>query len=172
VIPLAREFFGSPASGSFSYPIFLPDARIAAVDLCVTNLVGNSETSKLNVTGTAERGLRTLSGGQFTLQVDGRLAIENDATPDLVVESPHSVWDIRAVVQQAPTLADVQVQLRQDDDVYCTLTIPAGRTFSNVVNGFGLPPLRALAKLHLDITLVPQIADSLPGSDLTVMVRL
>ena len=32
-VPFAKDFFGSPASGSFSFPISLPDVRIAAAEL-------------------------------------------------------------------------------------------------------------------------------------------
>ena len=102
----------------------------------------------------------------------GHLAIENDATPNLVVESAHSVRDIFAIVQQAPTQAGIQLQLRQDDEIYCTLSIAAGETQSSVIGGFGLPPLRTMAKLHLDVLSVPQTSGSVPGSDLTVTVRL
>jgi len=56
--------------------------------------------------------------------------------------------------------------------VYCTLTIADGATTSNVVDGFGLPPLAADARLSLDITSVPAAANTLPGRDLTVTIRL
>ena len=62
--------------------------------------------------------------------------------------------DIFAVVSEAPTPADrrrSQLQLRQGSTVYCTLTIADGATISNVVDGFGLPPLAAGAQVSLDI---------------------
>ena len=40
IVPFLRDFFGSPASGSFSFPVFLPDVRIAAAELFVTNSKG------------------------------------------------------------------------------------------------------------------------------------
>ncbi|MCP5117661.1 MAG: hypothetical protein GY953_43110, partial [bacterium] len=79
VVPFVKDFFGSPASGSFSYPMFLPDARIGAAELYVTNIRGNSETTRNNFTGTVDYGLRTLSGGQLSIQVEGYLAIETNA---------------------------------------------------------------------------------------------
>ena len=33
----AQDFFGSPASGSYAYPITIPDVRIAAAELFMTN---------------------------------------------------------------------------------------------------------------------------------------
>ena len=42
IVSFVRDFFGSPASGSYSYPIFLPDVRIACAELFVTNSIGNS----------------------------------------------------------------------------------------------------------------------------------
>jgi hypothetical protein len=43
---------------------------------------------------------------------------------------------------------------------------------SNVVDGFGLTALTASSVLSLDVVSVPTAADSLPGSDLTVIIRL
>ncbi|MEZ5353025.1 MAG: phage tail protein [Bryobacteraceae bacterium] len=172
IVPFAREFFGSPASGSFGFPMFLPDVRIAAAEMFVTNTRGNSETQRLSFTGTTQQGMRTLSGGEITLQVDGPLAIQSNAAPPFVVDRAHSVGDIFAVLGSAPAGSPVTVQVRQDNEVYCTLTIPAGATVSNIVNGFGLPPLAELAKLNLDIVSVSQLATDSPGRDLTVVIRL
>ncbi len=172
VVPFVRDFFGSPASGSFSYPIFLPDVRIAAAEMFVTNARGNSETARNSFTATVDQGLRTLSGGQLSIQVDGYLAIESDAAPPLVIEDAHSVRDVFAVVQQAPTGAPIELQLRQDGEPYCSLTIPAGETMSNVVDGFGLPPLGEKSEVTLDVVSVGQTAETTPGSDLTVTIRL
>src|SRR5581483_2931706 len=35
VVPFARDFFGSPFSGSWSYPIFIPDSRLASAEFFV-----------------------------------------------------------------------------------------------------------------------------------------
>ena len=42
VLPFAQDFFGSPSSGSYAYPITIPDVRIAAAELFMTNSRGNS----------------------------------------------------------------------------------------------------------------------------------
>jgi hypothetical protein len=172
IIPFSRNFFGSPASGSFSYPIFLPDVRMAASDFIVHNTFGNSETSKASFTATVDGGLRTLSGGQFTIQVEGFLAIQAKAAPPLIIEDSHSVRDIFAVVGEAPTGAPIQLQLNLDGVAYTSLTIPPGSTISDTVKGFGLAPLQSLSKLTLDITSVGQSFQTTPGSDLTVVIRL
>jgi hypothetical protein len=172
VVPFVRDFFGSPSSGSFSYPIFLPDGRIASAELSVTNTRGNSETKTVTFTYTVDSGLRTLSGGQFSIQVEGYLAIQSNAAPPLVVQDSHSVRDIFAVVREAPTGAPVELRLRQNEVVHCNLTIPANSTVSNTVSGFGLPSLAAGAQINLDIVSVGQGADSLPGRDLTVTLRI
>jgi hypothetical protein len=62
--------------------------------------------------------------------------------------------------------------LRQNSEVYCLLIIPVGATVSNVVNGFGLPPLAADAQISLDILSVAQGGQGTPGRDLTVTLRL
>ena len=172
VTAFPKDFFGSPASGTYAFPIFLPDVRIAAADFFVTNAQGNSETAKKSFTQLADQGLRTLSGGQLTIQIDGYLAIQSGAAPPLVIEDSHSVRDVFAVVREAPTGGDVELRLRVDQAEYCRLTIAAGASISNVIDGFGLPPLRSMAQLHLDVLTVGQSAGSTPGRDLTVALRL
>ncbi|MEK7406861.1 MAG: phage tail protein [Acidobacteriota bacterium] len=169
IVPLVKDFFGSRASGNFAYPIFLPDVRIASAELFVTNTHGNGEPEALSFTNTFDSGLRTLSGGQISIQVEGDLAIQTKAAPPLVIESWHSVGDIFAVVHDAPTGSAIGLRLKQDQTTYCTLTIPAGQTISNVVNGFGLAPLKADSRLDLDIVAV---GSETPGRDLTVTIRL
>jgi hypothetical protein len=172
IIPFARDFFGSPASGTYSFPIFLPDVRIAAAEMFVTNMRGNSETKRIGLTATTQQGIRTLSGGEITLQVDGPLAIQTNAAPPYVIDRSHSVGDIFAVVGVAPAGAPVTMEVRLDNALYCALTIPAGQTLSNVVSGFGLPPLTELSRLHLDIVSVSPSGLDSPGRDLTVVIRL
>lgn len=173
IMPFVRDFFGSPASGSYSYPIFTPDVRVAAAELFVTNSVGNSDTARISFTNTAEGGLRTLSGGQISIQVEGGLAIQTDAAPPFVIDEARAVRDVSAVVRQAPVGGEIQLQIRQNDVVYCQLTIPENETSPEApVSGFGMVPLEAKAQLSLDILSVPQGDNSVPGSDLTVTIRL
>jgi hypothetical protein len=172
VVPFPRDFFGSPASGSFSYPILLPDARVAAAEFFVTNSRGNSPTKRKCWTSTVDGGLRTLSGGQIAFQIEGPLAVEYGATPPLVAEESHSVRDIFALVGEAPAGAPVELRVLQNGETYCALTIPPGATVSNVVSGFGLPPLTGGATLALDVLSVGQGADNPSGRDLTVIIRL
>jgi len=172
VVPFARQFFGSPASGSYNFPIHLPDVRIAAAELFVTNGRGNSPTARFSFTATADGGIRTLSGGQFSIQVDGTLAIQADAAPPLSVEDAHAVRDVYAVLRAPAMGAPVELRVKHNGATYCDLTIPPGATVSNVVDGFGLPPLAAKAELSLDIVSVPQDPQAFPGSDVTVTIRL
>jgi len=172
IVPFVRGFFGSPASGAFAYSIFLPDTRIGAAELFMTNAVGGGLVAKAAFGATVDQGLRTLAGGQLSLQAQGYLAIRTGATPPLVLEDSHVARDMFAVVREPPAGGPIQLQLRQNNLVYCTLTIADGQTISNVVNGFGLAPLAANARLELDITSVPTAANTLPGRDLTVTIRL
>ncbi len=150
-------------------PILLPDARVTSGELFVTNSKGNSETGVIAVTENTHAGLRTLSGGQYSLEVEGFLAVENGATPDLVIETSHTVRDIYAVVTQAPSESPIGIRLNQDGSVYCTLTIPAGALIASTQDGALLPPLQSGARVTMDITSVGQTN---PGSDLTVIIRL
>ncbi len=162
------NFFGSPLSGNWSYTIPLANTKIASAELFVTNTRGNSPTNAINLTRSVDYGLRTLSGGQFSFQVQGFLAVDSNPAPDVLVEAPHAVRDIYAVVKQAPVGGPVQLNLSQNGTLYCTLTIPDGATISASVDGFGLP-LAAQAHLSMVVTAVGATS---PGSDLTVIVRL
>jgi hypothetical protein len=172
IMAFAQDFFGSPASGSYAFPITIPDVRIAAADLFMTNSRGNSSVAEESFTNTTDLGLRSLLGGQLTIQVEGSLAIQTNAAPPLLVETACSVRDVYAVVQDAPSGAPVVMQVTQNGVVYCELTIATGATVSNVVDGFALGPLAAQAIVGLNITSVVATANTAPGSNLTVTIRL
>ena len=161
-------FFGSPYSGSWSYTINLPDARVASAELFVTNRQGNSPLRGIYLTSTVDNGLRTLSGGQYSIQISGFLAVQQVAAPPLVVEASHAVRDVFAVVG---TVADapIALQLSVDGATWCTLTIPAGSVTSPAVSGTAVAALAVGAKLTLSVMTVGQ---TYPGADLTVVVRL
>ncbi|HBY60805.1 MAG TPA: hypothetical protein DEH78_13365, partial [Solibacterales bacterium] len=86
VIPFARDFFGSPASGNYAATLFLPNTRVSVAELFVTNARGNSGITRYSYTALVDQGLRTLSGGQYAIQVEGYLAVQSAAAPPLVVE--------------------------------------------------------------------------------------
>ena len=77
--------------------LLLPDVRIACAQLFVTNSKGNSPASAISLTHNVDNGLRTLSGGQYSIQVEGFLAVDQMAAPALVVDTAHSVRDVFAV---------------------------------------------------------------------------
>ncbi|HWR49762.1 MAG TPA: hypothetical protein VN428_01555, partial [Bryobacteraceae bacterium] len=172
VMPFPRDFFGSPASGGLSFPAVLPDIRIAAAAFTVRNAKGDSAARATCYTQTADGGLRTGSGGQFTMQVDGFVALRTDAAAPIVVQERHAVRNVCAVLREAPAGAPIRINVRQDEDLIATLTIAAGETASNVASGFGVGPLRAGAQIHVDVVSAPQAAGTHPGRDLTVMIRL
>jgi hypothetical protein len=162
------DFFGSPYSGSWSEALTLPDVRVASAELFVTNARGNSPVRSICLTSSVDQGLRTLSGGQYSIQVDGYLAVESAVAPALVVEAAHSVRDVFAVLG---SVADAVVRLRVDVDgsPYCTLSIPAGMTTSPAADGNVTGPLAAGAKVTLAVLSVGQ---TYPGANLTVLIRL
>jgi hypothetical protein len=172
IVPFVDGFFGSPASGSYAHSVFLPDVRVGAAEFFVTNTIGGGPVASGSFGATVDQGLRTLSGGQLSIQVQGYLATQTDASPPLVVETVLAMRDIFAVVSEAPVGGAVSMQLRQGSTVFCTLTIADGQTISSVVGGFGLVPLGAEAQVNLDILSVPTATGTLPGRDLTVTIRL
>jgi len=173
VIPaFVGAFFSSPASANYSYSVFLPDVRVAAAEFYVSNMYGSSPVMHVPYSATADGGLRTLSGGQIALQVDGYLAVQTDATPPFVMDEAHVPRDIVATLREAPAGGAVTLLVRQNSSAYSMLTIADGATASNTVNGLGLPPFGAGAQIHLDVVNVPGAANTLPGRDLTVTIRL
>ncbi|MFB3829028.1 MAG: phage tail protein [Bryobacteraceae bacterium] len=169
IVPFAKGFFGSPASGRWSHAIALPNARVACAELFVTNGCGDSEATGASFTQNLDSGLRTLSGGQFSIQVDGFLAVDNAPAPELVVEADRSVRDVFAVVREAPVGGVVRARVTRNGETYCELTIAAGATISNVVDGFGLAPLASGTRLGLEVL---EVGSIWPGVDLSVVVRL
>lgn len=172
ILPFLRDFFGSQASGSYSFGIQLANARIASAEMWVTNSRGNSSVRPVCFTATQGDGIRTLSGGQLSMQIEGYLAIQTDAVPPLVMDATYSVRDVFATVRDAPDLAPIQARVTRNGQLYCDLTIAAGNTTSNVVSGFGLEPLAANSQIGLDVVSIGQTAESSPGRDLTITVRL
>jgi hypothetical protein len=168
VAPFPLDFFGSPLSGNWSFPIALPNTKVASAELFVTNSIGNSPTAAINLTQSVNYGLRPLSGGQYSFQVQGFLAVDSNPAPNVIVEAAHAVQDVYAIVKQAPVGSAITIVLSLNGSPYCTLSIPAGATVSPSVDGFGMA-LPAQAQLSIAITGVGQTT---PGSDLTVILRL
>jgi hypothetical protein len=168
IVPFPAGFFGSPYSGSWSYPISLPDIRVGSAQLFVTNQLGNSPITGICMTHNVDNGLRTLSGGQYSIQVDGFLAVEQSVAPAIIVETGHSVQDVFAILGTAAD-AQVQVQVNVNSAVYCTLTFAPGATTSNSILGSTLTPLQAMAQVTVAVLSVGQTD---PGEDLTVIIRL
>lgn len=168
VVPFPLDFFGSPLSGNWTYSLPLANTKVASAELFVTNSKGASPTGAINLTQSVDYGLRTLSGGQYSFQVQGYLAVDSNPAPNVIVAAARAVQDIYAIVKQAPVGGAIQIDLSQNGSPYCSLTIPDGGTVSPSVDGYGMP-LLAQAQLSIAITGVGQ---SSPGSDLTVILRL
>lgn len=175
ILPFAANFFANRASVNFLHTFSLPDVRVSAAELFVTNAFGDSQTQQQCYTNTSERGLRTLSGGQFSLQASGYLATQLNAAPPLLVEASHAVRDIRANVSQAPSGYNLSIAVLQNNVAYCNLTINTDTAISTVIDGTSLPALIEGSTISMNITLdvVPNYSGSIsPGRDLTVTIRL
>ncbi len=168
ITPFPLDFFGSGYSGNWTFPILLPDVRVASAQMFVTNQKGNGALASICLTHNTDNGLRTLSGGQYSIQIDGFLSVDQLAAAALVTDAAHSVRDVFAVLG---TSADqpVELQINVDGASYCQLTIPIGQLVSNSVDGATLPPLASGAQVTLSVLSVGQ---TLPGADLTVLIRL
>jgi hypothetical protein len=168
--PFVQEFFGSQASGNWTQSIVLANARICSAELYFTNSQGNGPIAANAYTSFADGGLRTLTGGQIMLQVPGYLAVQDGAVPTLDPGATYSVRDVYAYVDTAPAgTTALTMEVAVNGQNYCALTIAAGSTQSNSVDGATLSALRAGQKIGLSIQTV---GDQAPGSDLTVVIRV
>lgn len=176
VVPFAPGFFENRASQNFLHPFSLPDARVAAAQLYMTNSFGDGLSTEVCYLSGGQSGLRTLSGGQFTLQVSGFLATQQSAAPPVAIGATHAVRDIRASVLQPASGYTTSIDVVQNGTIYCSLEIDSGNNNANaIVDGTWLPPLQEGASVTINVTLTPVSGFSgslLPGRDLTVTVRL
>jgi hypothetical protein len=172
VMAFSKGLFGSPASGSFSRRIALPNARLAAAELYVTNDRGASPTAYVALTATADQGLRTMSGGQYTFQYDGELALMESIAPPLVVESTRAVRDVLAEVERAPQGFATTIRILVDGTNYAELSIPPGGNEAIPVSCFDRPPLLEGSRIVVSVVSVGTGANSYPGKGLTVTMRL
>ncbi len=172
VMPFPLQFFGTSSSGSYSYRVLFPDVRIAGADFFVTNSRGNSADLQRAFTATVDGGLRTLSGGQVSIQIDGPLAIQTNAVPPLIMDAAHSVRDVSANVGTAPSGGPINLQVTQNGQPYCQISIPDGATVSPSMPGTSLPILQAQGQIGIDVLAVPSAVGTSPGADLTITIRL
>ncbi len=168
IAPFPPGFFGSPYGGSWSFPVVLPNARVASAALYVTNGKGDSPSAFINLTDNDDMGMRTLSGGQYSIQVSGYLSVDQSAAPALLIESPHAVREVYAVLG-TPADRDVRLMLNLNGIPYCEIVVPSGLTRSYGVDGNTLAPLLSGSELSLSIL---QVGLTTPGADLTVLIRL
>ena len=176
VVPFAAGFFENRASQNYLHTLSLPDFRICAAEFYVTNTFGNGQASQTCYVSSTQSGLRTLSGGQFSFQISGFVATQQNAAPPFVAEAAHSVRDIRANLTQAPLGYAVQLELLQNGSSYCRMDIASGSTSStSIIDGLTLPPLSEGATLTLNVSVSPVqgfAGTANLGRDLTVTVRL
>jgi hypothetical protein len=174
IAPFPPDFFGSPYSGSWSFPIILPCVRVASAELYVTNRVGNSPTRTVCLTDTIEKGLRTLSGRQINLAIEGTVAIEADAVPPARLSQASSVRDIFATVDQSPIGSPLSCVIRVNRVAVATLSIQPGQIVSNTIDMTSDPSVEGLVipadqPVALDVTAV---GSEYPGRRLIAIVRL
>lgn len=175
IIPFARGMFANQSSLNFQQITTMPDVRICAAQMYVTNSFGDSEATLQYYTTAPGGGLRTLSGGQFAIQVSGPVATQTNAAPPLLVQNSHAVLDIRATVSVAPSGYSISIILLRSGQTYTSLTVPDGQAISNIVDGSTLPFLAEGTSLSISVSLTPTPnfqAVSNPGRDLTVTIRL
>ena len=178
IAPFAPGFFENAAAANYIHTVALPDIRIIAAEFFVNNAFGAGPAAQQSyaVVPPQSNLLRTLSGGQFSLQINGYLATQENAAPPLLVQATHAFRDMRATLNQPASGYDIVVAVLQNGVLYATaLSIPSGASASSIVEGVNFAPLLEDALLTLNITLNGTTATSTagvsPGRDLTVTIR-
>ena len=170
-IPFVPGYFNSSSAVGFRYNFRLPNVRISAADLTLYNRVGASPRCEENYTNVIGFGVRTLSGGQIAMTVQGYLAIEASAGLSYILDRTTVIRDVFAYVQEPPVGANIEIMVRHNGVLYCELVIVAGSRVSVAVNQFNVAPLPSGGTLSFDIVNVPSAAVGTPGSDLTVILQ-
>ncbi len=163
-------FFVDGNIGSWGPLEPFPSKGIVASDCYVTNYHGNSNTVIRNLSSAIAGGrMRTLTGRQIELVVDGVLGIESNAVADTTLREASSWFTIYAQVTNSPLGANIEVALKVNGSTFTTLTIEAGDTLSNVVEAGDLnfESLPADTAITIDIT---QVGSTFPGERLIVRV--
>ncbi len=175
IVPFAPNFFENRASINYLHSFLLPDARVVASEFFVSNSFGDSQIQQQCYTAVPSRGLRTLSGGQFALQMSGSITTQTNAGPPLIVQADHAIRDVRADLGRAAQGYVVNVELLEAGQSYCSLQIPPSDVSSEILDGVDLPVLRKLSALSMNVSL--QTVEGFQGTpvpprDLTVTIRL
>lgn len=181
VLPFEKQFFESKASINYLHSVSMPDCRVFAAQMFMTNAFGDGQAATNSY---ANDPLRTLSGGQYSLQVGGYLATQTNAAPPLLVQATHAVRDLRANLSQAPQGYSINIEILENGTPYWTLNIPDGSTSSSFtppksnsavsyVDGIYLRPLEreAILTVNLSLQLTGSTTALSPGRDLTVTMR-
>jgi Putative phage tail protein len=179
VLPFEHGFFQNKASVNYLHTVSMPDCRVFAAQMFMTNVFGDGQTTTNSYVNAP---LRTLSGGQFSLQVGGYLATQSNAAPALLVQNTHAVRDIWASLGQAAQGCSIRVEILQNGADYCSFVIPVQGSPSPTgsvdqtrpalyVDGSSLRPLQEGATLTMNVNLQSAGSQVSPGRDLTVTIR-
>ena len=172
VVPFVSNFFQNRASVNLIHSFNMPDVRIVAAEFFVSNGFGSSQTTTKCLVGQDSYGLRTLSGGQFSLQMSGFVADQPNATPPVLIEASHAIRDIRATLGQPSSGYDTKIQ---NGITVCSLSVPPGETSSELIDGSKTAILNKEAVIATNVYSILSAQTSLPprpGKDLTVTIRL
>ncbi len=171
MIPIAREFFGSPASGSWSHQVHLPAARVVAAELFASNARGHSDVVYRYFGTTTSGGIRTLQGGQTLIHLSGPISIGAGQGSGALIGEPRVTRDLFALVAEAPLGGSVGLEVLFNGNKVAELTIESGQTRSHVEPGLAIPAADEGTVISVEITNVPPSGTGYPGRDLTVILR-
>lgn len=170
IVPFVRGFFGSLASGDYRLRIELPNTRLVAAELFMTNSKGDGPIGAASFASLPGSGLRSLSGGQYTIQIQGHLTLQTDAVPPITAERPHVTGSICARLAEPPVGGASILRLKKNGDAWCDVVINDGQSTSETIEGVALCPLQIGDVLSLDILAVPSGVGTQPGRDLTLTI--
>jgi hypothetical protein len=148
-----------------------PNRRIAAAELYLSNAKGTGPGQEACFVQEGQNGLHTYDGGTIVLQTSGVLSIERDAANSVSTDRVRIVRDIQAFVDEAPTGDQLDVVVKANGTPIATLVVPSSAVQSGAFIPAGTLALAEGTKVNIDISSVPQGANTFSGKNLSVQIR-
>jgi hypothetical protein len=170
-VPLGAGFFANPAHTDFQYRFMFPNRRVAGAELYLLNTRGTGPGQEVCFLLDGGSGLHTFEGATLILQAAGVLSITRDAANSVSIDRVRIVRDIQAFVDSAPSGGSIAVVVKANGNPVATLTIPSSAVQSGCFVPVGTLALAEGSKVNIDVTSVPQGANTFSGMNLSLQIR-
>jgi len=105
------------------------------------------------------------------MQTTGVLSVERDSAGSMVLDRTRVIRDVQAFVDCAPSGGDITLVLNADGQPVATLVVPDGNLQGSPFIPTSVLRLAEGTRLHCDIAMVPQAANTFAGQNLSLLIR-